>query len=101
MAESHGQRIHVEVVVPWRSTWRSTCVNLMFDRIDKYCLLKKSPQARRQTKNRIQGEKVHSLLNVYMSSEESGEEDSMVVHCLPWRSTCVNLMFDRIDKYCL
>ncbi len=50
----------VEKKIPWLFTivhclpWRSTCVNLMFDRIDKYCLLKKSPQARRQTKTRIQ-----------------------------------------------
>ena len=35
-----------------------------------------------------------------MSSEESGEEDSIIVHPLPWRSEYVNKMFSRIDEYC-
>ena len=37
--------------------------------------------------------------NVYMSSEESGEDDTMLVHPLPWRTECVNQMFKRIDAY--
>ena len=38
--------------------------------------------------------------NEYMSSEESGEEDTIVVHRLPWRSEYVNKMFTKIDEYC-
>ena len=39
--------------------------------------------------------------NVYMSSEGSGEDDNIIVHPLPWRTQYVNLMLDKIDKYCL
>ena len=35
----------------------------------------------------------------YMSSEESGEDDCMVVHPLPWRSEYVNKMFNKIDLF--
>ena len=38
--------------------------------------------------------------NVYMSSEESGGEDTIIVHPLPWRTEYVNQMFQRIDAYC-
>ena len=34
-----------------------------------------------------------------MSSEESGEDDCMVVHPLPWRSEYVNKMFNKIDLF--
>ena len=37
--------------------------------------------------------------NDLMSSEESDEEDSIVVHPLPWRSEYVNRMFQKIDEY--
>lgn len=36
----------------------------------------------------------------FMSSEESDEE-TLVVHPLPWRSSYVNKMYDRIDSYCI
>lgn len=38
--------------------------------------------------------------NDYMSSEESGEDDTMIVHPLAWRTEYVNQMFQRIDTYC-
>ena len=34
-----------------------------------------------------------------MSSEES-EDDTIVVHPLPWRSSYVTSMFEKIDAYC-
>ncbi len=34
-----------------------------------------------------------------MSSEESGDEDKVVVHPLPWRTDYVNQMFNKIDNY--
>ena len=34
-----------------------------------------------------------------MSSEESGDDDCMVVHPLPWRSEYVKKMFLKIDTY--
>ena len=34
-----------------------------------------------------------------LSSEESGDEDSIIVHPLEWRSEYVNQMFQRIDTY--
>ena len=34
-----------------------------------------------------------------MSSEESGEEDTIIIHALPWRSKIVNDTFARIDSY--
>lgn len=39
------------------------------------------------------------MINDMMSSEESGEDDAMIVHPLPWRSEYVNKMFRNIDKY--
>ncbi len=41
------------------------------------------------------------LVNEMMSSEESGDEDKVVVHPLPWRKDYVNQMFHKIDDYCL
>ena len=38
------------------------------------------------------------VTNEFMSSEESKDE-SIVVHSIPWRSDCVNRMFDRIDSH--
>ena len=38
--------------------------------------------------------------NELMSSEESGEDDAIVVHPLPWRSEYVDKMFKKIDEYC-
>ena len=40
------------------------------------------------------------MTNEYMSSEESDDE-TMLVHSLPWRSDYVNRMFKSIDDYCL
>ena len=40
------------------------------------------------------------ITNDYMSSEESGEDNSIIVHPLPWRSEYVSSMFKRIDAYC-
>ena len=40
------------------------------------------------------------MVNEMMSSEESGSEDRVVVHPLPWRSEYVNKMFRTIDSYC-
>ena len=34
-----------------------------------------------------------------MSSEESGLDDTIIVHPLPWRSQYVGKMFTRIDQY--
>lgn len=40
------------------------------------------------------------IVNDCMSSEESGDdEDTYVVHPLPWRSPYVNTMFAKIDAY--
>ena len=39
--------------------------------------------------------------NEFMSSEESDEnDDTIVVHPLPWRSEHINKMFCKIDAYC-
>jgi len=35
----------------------------------------------------------------YMSSEESGDDDLIVVHPLKWRSEYVSKMFSKIDAY--
>ncbi|CAI8017551.1 hypothetical protein GBAR_LOCUS10650 [Geodia barretti] len=35
----------------------------------------------------------------YMSSEESGDDDFIVLHRLPWRSDYVTKMFSKIDAY--
>ena len=40
------------------------------------------------------------MKNEYMSSEESGEDDSIVLHPLPWRSEYINKMFEKIDAFC-
>ena len=40
------------------------------------------------------------MTNDFMSSEESGDDDSIVVRPIPWRSKYVNQMFSKIDKYC-
>lgn len=37
--------------------------------------------------------------NEMMSSEESGTEDTIVVHPLPWRSKYVTGMFNKVDQY--
>ena len=37
--------------------------------------------------------------NDTMSSEESGPDDDIIVHSLPWRSRYVNKMFSKIDRY--
>ena len=34
-----------------------------------------------------------------MTSEESGDDDAMIIHPLPWRSDHVNRMFSKIDGY--
>ena len=39
------------------------------------------------------------MVNDLMSSEESGEDDTVTVHPLPWRSEYVNKMFQNTDKY--
>ena len=38
--------------------------------------------------------------NEYMSSEESGEDDTLLVHPIPWRSQYVDQMFKKIDAFC-
>lgn len=38
--------------------------------------------------------------NEYMLSEESDDEDRIIVHTIPWRSDYVSRMFERIDAYC-
>lgn len=40
------------------------------------------------------------ITNDFMSSEESESEDTYVVHGLPWRSSSVSRMFEKIDNYC-
>ena len=35
----------------------------------------------------------------YISSEESGDDDGIVVHPLPWRNDHVSKMFTKIDDY--
>ncbi len=40
------------------------------------------------------------VTNEMMSSEDSGEDDTIVVHPLPWRSDYVSSMFRKIDDYC-
>ena len=39
------------------------------------------------------------MINEMMSSEDSGDDDAMIVHPIPWRSDYVNKMFHNIDKY--
>ena len=47
-----------------------------------------------------QQEKWLSVTSInFMSSEESGEDDEIIVHPLPWRADYVNQMFDRIDEF--
>ena len=36
-----------------------------------------------------------------MSSEESGDDDFITVHSLPWQSDYVSAMFSKIDSYIL
>ena len=48
--ESDDERILVHSI-PWRSDY----VNRMFSKIDQYCNERKSPQARRQMKERVTG----------------------------------------------
>ena len=38
------------------------------------------------------------LINDCMSSEESGDDDTLVVRPLPWRSDLVNTFFANLDK---
>ena len=40
------------------------------------------------------------MVNDMMSSEESGEDDMVVVHPISWRTDYVNKMFHSIDNYC-
>ena len=39
------------------------------------------------------------VTNEMMSSEESGDDDTIIVHSLPWRSDYVTSMFKKIDEY--
>lgn len=39
------------------------------------------------------------MRNDFMSSEESGDDDSIIIRRLPWRSRYVDTMFEKIDKY--
>ena len=39
------------------------------------------------------------MVNEMMSSEESGNDDKVIVHSLPWRTDYVNKMFRNIDSY--
>lgn len=40
------------------------------------------------------------MTNEFMSSEESGDDDSLCLHPIPWRSSYVSQMFQKIDSYC-
>lgn len=40
------------------------------------------------------------MINEYMSSEDSGDDDSITVRPIPWRSNYVNRMFEKMDAYC-
>lgn len=40
------------------------------------------------------------MKNDFMSSEESGEDDSIIIRPLAWRTSYVSNMFKRIDAYC-
>ena len=39
------------------------------------------------------------IMNDFMSSEESGPDDDIYLHPLPWRSDYVTKMFNTIDNY--
>ena len=39
------------------------------------------------------------MVNEMRSSEESGDEDKVIVHPIPWRTDYVNQMFHKIDSY--
>ena len=39
------------------------------------------------------------VINEIMSSEESGDEESIIVHPIPWHSDYVTGMFKKIDEY--
>ena len=39
------------------------------------------------------------MKNEFMSSEESGSDDGIMTHSIPWRSEYVTRMFIRIDAY--
>lgn len=41
------------------------------------------------------------ITNDTMSSEESGPDDTIIVHSLPWRTQYVSKMFEKIDQYTL
>ena len=40
-----------------------------------------------------------AVRNELMSSEESGSDDNIIVHTLPWRSQQVIHLFQKIDKW--
>ena len=39
------------------------------------------------------------MVNEMISSEESGDEDKMAVHPIPWRADYVNQIFHKIASY--
>ena len=43
---------------------------------------------------------VNGLVNEIMSSKESGSNDQVVVHSLPWRSEYVHKIIHTNDSYC-
>jgi hypothetical protein len=51
MTSGSDDNTYIVHPIPWRTTY----VNTMFDRIDKYNAAKKSSQARRQMKSRVIG----------------------------------------------
>ena len=57
-------------------------------------------QKRKEREAAIRRKWLTIITNYYMSSEDSGDDDSITVRPLPWRSNYVNVMFSKIDVYC-
>lgn len=54
--------------------------------------------SKKMTKD-LQQKWLRTMVNELMSSEESDDEDNMIIHPLPWRSKYVTAMFHQIDQY--
>lgn len=69
-----------------------------------YCLQKKKEREAAILKNsKLTPDQRTKWLTVtkkeYMSSEESGEDDTITVHPIPWQSDYVSKMFNKIDSF--
>ena len=68
-----------------------------------YRKLKKERESAVMKNSKLSEESRQKLLSImtndFMSSEESGDDDTIVVHPLTWHSQYVKVIFQRIDAY--